>query len=132
MIQWKSKILRSNREKFYRVLVTDGNFKADHVKQRNPEEDIALTGNGEAYMTEDARYKKHIDKTVEEWQKSSKCYNHCASVAANKSSRDHLDATGIAACACARHGCFVPNAVADFQKGERWDTSHTCTLDLLD
>jgi hypothetical protein len=108
-----------NREKFYRVLVTDENFKADHVKQKKPEDDVALTGNGEAYMTGDEHYKKHINGTVEEKQKSSKCYNHCASAAANKSSRDHLDATGIAACACGRHGCFVPNSVADFQKGER-------------
>lgn len=29
------------------------------------------------------------------------------------------DATGIAAIACARHGCFAPGAVVDLQKGER-------------
>jgi len=28
-------------------------------------------------------------------------------------------ATGIGACACARHGCFLPNSVVDFQKGEK-------------
>jgi hypothetical protein len=108
-----------NREKFYRVLVTDGNFKADHVKQKNPDDDVALTGNGEAYMTGDAQYKQHINTSVEEKQKSTRCYNHRASDAANKSQKNHLDCTGLAACACGRHGCFVPNSVADFQKGER-------------
>lgn len=29
------------------------------------------------------------------------------------------DRTGIGACACARHGCFVPNGIADFIKGEQ-------------
>jgi hypothetical protein len=28
-------------------------------------------------------------------------------------------ATGKGACACARHGAFVPACVVDFQKGER-------------
>jgi hypothetical protein len=34
--------------------------------------------------------------------------------------RKNRDATGIGACACARHGCFIPQAVVDFQKGERY------------
>jgi len=34
--------------------------------------------------------------------------------------RKNRDATGIGACACARHGCFVPHTVVDFQKGERY------------
>jgi hypothetical protein len=33
--------------------------------------------------------------------------------------RNHLDSTGKGACACARHGAFVPHSVVDFQKGER-------------
>jgi hypothetical protein len=39
---------------------------------------------------------------------------------ANANRRD-LEATGIGACACARHGCFLPHSVVDFQKGERSD-----------
>jgi len=35
--------------------------------------------------------------------------------------RKSRDATGIGACACARHGCFIPHTVVDFQKGERYD-----------
>jgi hypothetical protein len=33
--------------------------------------------------------------------------------------RHKLEATGIGAAACSRHGCFVPHSVVDFQKGER-------------
>jgi len=39
-------------------------------------------------------------------------------VAANHMKKN-LDATGIGASACGRHGCFVPHSVVDFQKGER-------------
>jgi hypothetical protein len=34
-------------------------------------------------------------------------------------SHRHLDATGIGAIACARHGCFVPTSIVDVQKGDR-------------
>lgn len=47
------------------------------------------------------------------------CANHKAVNRAN-ANRPNLDATGIGACACARHGCFVPHSVVDFQKGERY------------
>lgn len=46
------------------------------------------------------------------------CANHKAVNQAN-SNRKNLDATGVGACACARHGCFIPHSVVDFQKGER-------------
>src|ERR1700677_2472521 len=107
------------REKYYRVLVTDRNFKANHVKQKNPEDNVALTGNSEAYMTGDARYKKHLIVAVEEKQKSTNCVNHCASAAANNCRKEHLDCTGLASCTRGRHRCFVPDSMADFQKGER-------------
>ena len=31
-----------------------------------------------------------------------------------------MEATGIGAIACGRHGCFIPHSVVDFQKGERY------------
>ena len=34
--------------------------------------------------------------------------------------RNQLALTGIGGCACARHGCFVPHAMVDFQKGEQY------------
>jgi hypothetical protein len=47
-------------------------------------------------------------------------------------SRKNRDATGIGACACARHGCFIPQAVVDFQKGERYAfVFFLCTIYIL-
>jgi hypothetical protein len=31
-----------------------------------------------------------------------------------------MEATGIGAAACARHGCYYPHSVVDFQKGEKY------------
>jgi hypothetical protein len=51
--------------------------------------------------------------------KRSTCNNHNA-VNRTNTGHNHLEATGIAAIACARHGCFYPHAVVDFQKGEQY------------
>ena len=48
----------------------------------------------------------------------SSCSNHKAINQANANHKN-LQSTGVGACACARHGCFVPHSVVDFQKGER-------------
>jgi hypothetical protein len=50
-------------------------------------------------------------------QKST-CSDHKAVNRVN-TTQGHLQATGIGAVACARHGCFFPQSVVDFQKGER-------------
>ena len=44
-----------------RVLVTDGNFKADHMKMRQPDSDVTLM-DGEGYFVESAPYKDHLKK----------------------------------------------------------------------
>lgn len=49
---------------YRRVLVLDGNFKADHIRMRNPHEDVNLT-NGEGYVVEESRYGKHINVSQE-------------------------------------------------------------------
>ena len=53
-----------SREKYYRVLAIDGNFKGDHVRMRNPKDDVKLT-NGEGYMVADSRYQEHLKITKE-------------------------------------------------------------------
>ncbi|KAG2114595.1 uncharacterized protein F5147DRAFT_769903 [Suillus discolor] len=78
--------------------VIDGNFTAQHMKMKTPEDDVSLA-DGKGYM-------------------KSSCSNHHAVNAVNVQ-RSNLRATGVGATACARHGCFVPLAVVDFQKGER-------------
>ena len=44
--------------------VADGNFKADHLKQKNDSSDVWLT-NGEAFMTNVDRYKIHLQTATE-------------------------------------------------------------------
>ncbi|KAG1721118.1 hypothetical protein EDB19DRAFT_2029710 [Suillus lakei] len=63
------------------------------------------------------QYKSHLAIARDHVQRSD-CNNHRAVNQAN-ASRQRLEATGIGGCACARHGCFVPHSMVDFQKGER-------------
>ncbi|KAG1897763.1 uncharacterized protein F5891DRAFT_1129849 [Suillus fuscotomentosus] len=95
--------------------IVDGNFTAQHMKMKTPEDDVSLA-DGKGYMVTEGPYETHIIESVEEKEKSS-CSNHHAVNAANVQ-RSNLRATGVGATACARHGCFVPHAVVDFQKGE--------------
>ncbi|KAG1828201.1 hypothetical protein EV424DRAFT_1344918 [Suillus variegatus] len=94
--------------------VVDGNFTAQHMKMKTPEDDVSLA-DGKGYMVTEGPYETHIIESVEEKEASSIT---CAVNAANVQ-RSNLRATGVGATACARHGCFVPHAVVDFQKGER-------------
>jgi hypothetical protein len=48
----------------------------------------------------------------------SNCSNHRAQNNSNTVRKD-MESTGVGALACARHGCFVPQTVVNFQKGER-------------
>ena len=111
----------------------DGNFSLEHMKMKKSEDDIFLS-DGEGYMVALAPYQDHLDGSSETVQvphiavhpsrhcssihQHATCANHKAVNQAN-SNRKNLEATGVGACACARHGCFVPHSVVDFQKGER-------------
>ncbi|KIK73054.1 hypothetical protein PAXRUDRAFT_179356, partial [Paxillus rubicundulus Ve08.2h10] len=95
--------------------VVDGNFSAQHMKMKIPEDDISLS-DGLAYMVDSSAYTDHISRMVEAKDRFT-CQNHRAINAAN-ASRKFLRVTGIGATACARHGCFVPHSVVDFQNGE--------------
>ncbi|KAG6327345.1 hypothetical protein ID866_11743 [Astraeus odoratus] len=66
---------------------------------KQPESDIPLTISGA-------------------FAKKLACNKHRAVNHANKICK-HLAVTGIRVIACMRHGCFVPNTVVDFQKGEQ-------------
>ena len=113
----------------------DGNFSLEHMKMKQPGQDVFLN-DGCGYLVESSPYKKHLQDSTEPAQVSSSpqcmvhlidhillrqrstCANHKAVNQAN-ANRRNLEATGVGACACARHGCFVPHSVVDFQKGER-------------
>ena len=52
------------RNEIIRSLTTDGNFTADHIKQKRDKDDVWLT-NGEGMMTARARYHAHLAVAVE-------------------------------------------------------------------
>jgi hypothetical protein len=106
------------------------------MKMRRPDGDITLM-DGTAFFVEEAPYQAHLKTAVElqqvlatiftilsivgidqhPWKKHT-CANHKAANEVS-SGRKNLDVTGVGACACGRHGCFVPHTMVDFQKGER-------------
>jgi hypothetical protein len=105
------------------------------MNMKQPRLDVSLS-DGLGYMVTEGDYQAHLSLAVESkevclflllWRlpflaeqikKRSYCSNHRA-VNASNTNRSNLRATGVGATACARHGCFVPHSVVDFQKGER-------------
>jgi hypothetical protein len=49
---------------FRRSLVSDGNFKADHMMMRRPDGDVTLM-DGQGFFVEDGPYKEHLRTAVE-------------------------------------------------------------------
>ncbi|KAF8262215.1 hypothetical protein EI94DRAFT_1773257 [Lactarius quietus] len=92
---------------FMRGFMMDGNFQAECMRMRNPENDVPLS-DGTGFML-------HLKSAVD-WQQRSTCHDRHAVNNVNKHSA-HLESTGIGATACI-HGNFVPDSVVDFQKGE--------------
>ncbi|KAG1783468.1 hypothetical protein EV702DRAFT_1176575 [Suillus placidus] len=105
-----------NDWKFTRSFVMDGNFKAEHLHPIKPFDEVWLS-DGLGFMVGKDRYKMHLEEAADMVEKSS-CNNHWAVNQAN-ASWHKLESTGIGGVACARHGCFVPHSMVDFQKGER-------------
>ncbi|KIN94246.1 hypothetical protein M404DRAFT_35256 [Pisolithus tinctorius Marx 270] len=102
--------------RYTRTLVMDGNFKAEHMHDRCPEDQVWLM-DGCGYMVTDLEYRAYVKGTPHIAEKSA-CNNHKAINQAN-AQWGRLHSTGIGATACARHGCFYPHSVVNFQKGER-------------
>ncbi|KAI5993014.1 hypothetical protein EDD15DRAFT_2367807 [Pisolithus albus] len=105
-----------NDWKFTRTVVMDGNFKAEHMHEKRPDDQVWLM-DGRGFMVTHPPYQAYLKATPHITEKST-CNNHRAISQANIS-RGKLRSTGIGATACARHGCFYPHSVVDFQKGER-------------
>ncbi|KAI9433683.1 hypothetical protein BJY52DRAFT_1207688 [Lactarius psammicola] len=99
---------------FMRGFMMDGNFQTEHMKMRNPENDIPLS-EGTGFMVSRKPYELHLKSAVERRQRST-CHDHHAVNNTNKHG-GHLESTGIGATACI-HGAFIPDSVVDFQKGE--------------
>ncbi|KIK73913.1 hypothetical protein PAXRUDRAFT_177160, partial [Paxillus rubicundulus Ve08.2h10] len=101
--------------KYTRTVVMDGNFKAEHMHDRWPDDQVCLM-DGQGYMVGRERYQHYLKATN---YPRSKCNNHRAVNQAN-ANQHKLEVTGIGGCACACHGCFIPHAMVDFQKGEQF------------
>ncbi|KIN97109.1 hypothetical protein M404DRAFT_161382 [Pisolithus tinctorius Marx 270] len=102
---------------FARTFVMDGNFKAKHMLPKNAAKEVSLM-DGNGFMVTLAPYKEYLTGTTDFIVQKSDCNNHWAVNQAN-AQRNKLESTGIGGCARVRHGCFVPHAMVDFQKGEQ-------------
>jgi hypothetical protein len=122
----------SNRWIFRRMLVADGNFKADHVRQKGAGDDIWLS-DGTGMMTERAGYQdflknakerstvssKYSGDTTSHFSQKAPCENTFRAIEQAMLFSKACDITGIVAIACARHGCFAPNSIVDLFRGEQ-------------
>ncbi|KAL4073924.1 hypothetical protein J3A83DRAFT_4357851 [Scleroderma citrinum] len=104
---------------FARTLVMDGNFKAEHMHPTDPNNEVWLM-DGKGFMVESMPYKEYLKGSTNVVERSD-CSNHHAVNHAN-ANRNQLASTSISGCAFARHGCFVPHAMVDFQKREQYET----------
>ncbi|KIM70529.1 hypothetical protein SCLCIDRAFT_18643 [Scleroderma citrinum Foug A] len=105
-----------NHWKYSRIIAMDGNFKAEHMLLKRPADELWLM-NGKGFMVTAEPYKTYLAQTANRVEKSD-CSNHHA-VNQTNTNRSQLASTGIGGCACARHGCFIPHAMVDFQRGEQ-------------
>ncbi|KAK7682196.1 hypothetical protein QCA50_014783 [Cerrena zonata] len=99
-------------------MVADGNFKQDHLAMKYDNDDVSLS-DGLGYMVSRKEFSRYIDSAPSQTNQSttSTCHEHRAVLQQNRA-QGHLDVTGIGAVACGRHGCFYPNSVVNFRKGE--------------
>ena len=122
-------VIRNSRWKFTRTLLGDGNFKQDHLAMKDEFDDVSLS-DGLGYMVGKKTFETYVEKvsvlqkTRNDTSKKSggqDCHDHRA-VSQQNHSQAHLDARGIGAIACGHHGCFYPNSVVNFRKGEGYDS----------
>ena len=61
------------RNEIMRSFVSDGNFKANHLRQKRPEDDVWLTS-GEGMMAERTAYASHLAIAQETTEVHATCY----------------------------------------------------------
>ena len=105
---------------FIRKFCADGNFKADHLNQRNAADDVSLS-DGDAFMTASQPYQEHLKDAKQyanKFKEPPTCHSHRAQLDSEKVVSGRR-VRGIGVQACARHGCFCPGSLVDFEVGER-------------
>lgn len=129
---------KSSRFVFKLMLVADGNFKADHVRQKGSDNIWLSEGGGMAPKR--AEYHAFLRSAIEKLTVSKICSitnvqgaTACRSSHFQKAPCENTfraimnallaskacDVTGVGSMACARHGCYVPTSLVDFFKGEQ-------------
>ncbi|KAI6117038.1 hypothetical protein EDD16DRAFT_1693093 [Pisolithus croceorrhizus] len=102
--------------RYTRTVVMDGNFKAEHMCEWRPDDQVWLM-DGHGFMVNNLQYWEYIAATPHIMEKSA-CNNHKV-ISQTSASHGKLNSMGVGATACAWHGCFYPHSVVDFQKGKR-------------
>ncbi|PPQ76341.1 hypothetical protein CVT24_008129 [Panaeolus cyanescens] len=113
---------------YRRTFVADGNFKADHIYR--PGDDVALY-DGAGMMPRAEEYMDWIKSAIEQSTKAP-CENSFKAIISAMIASKSCDRTGIAAIACARHGCYAPNAIVDLFRGEQQKNVDYALLRALD
>ncbi|KAH9484634.1 hypothetical protein JR316_0004116 [Psilocybe cubensis] len=106
-----------NKFVYRRVLVADGNFKADHVQPKKQSNDIWLSEGG-GMIPKREEYHSFL-KTAIEKLTGAPCENTFRAITGAMLASKSCDVTGVVGVACARHGCYAPNALVDLFKGEQ-------------
>ncbi|KAI6104317.1 hypothetical protein F5141DRAFT_988565, partial [Pisolithus sp. B1] len=107
--------LMLNSWRYTRTVVMDGNFKAEHMHEQRPDDQVWLMDGCGFMVTNLIITCGASSLTV---QQKLTCNNHKV-ISQASASHGKLNSTGVGATACAWHGCFYPHSVVDFQKCER-------------
>ena len=67
---WKLPTFCISQNLFMRGFMIDGNFQAEHMRMRNPENDVPLS-DGSGFMVSKEPYKLHLKSAVERQQVGS-------------------------------------------------------------
>ncbi|KAM6490431.1 hypothetical protein JOM56_014104, partial [Amanita muscaria] len=106
-----------NRFVFRRMFVADGNFKADHVSQKRSDSDIWLWDGGGMFPNV-AQYSQFL-QSAHERLTVTPCETTFRALTNSLLGSKACDITGVVGIACARHGCYAPNALVNLFRGEQ-------------
>ncbi|KAF8232614.1 hypothetical protein L208DRAFT_1271231 [Tricholoma matsutake] len=116
---WKDDV---NQFVFKHIFMANGNFKVDHVQQKNSDTDICIIiiiwlWDGGGMAPNRAEYELWSDLYL--GFQMALCKNKFLAVVNAFLASKACDRTGVAAIVCAWHGCYVPNALVDLFHGEQ-------------
>ncbi|KAF9054761.1 hypothetical protein BJ165DRAFT_1566299, partial [Panaeolus papilionaceus] len=98
-----------------RTFVADGNFKADHVEYKGKD---APLYDRHGMMPNSSEYQSYL-KQANHAPMRAPCDNSFRTIDKALATQKGCDVTGVVGVACARHGCYCPNALVNLQKGEQ-------------